>query len=51
MIVYKCVNQLKMILSGVDTLYIFFTFTLCQIQCSVKVKANSVGEKLINGEK
>jgi hypothetical protein len=37
-------NQLKMILSGVDALYIyFFTFTLCQIQCSVKVKANSVG--------
>jgi hypothetical protein len=34
MIVYKCMNQLKMILSGVDALCIFFTFTLCQIQSS-----------------
>ena len=31
MIVYKCMNQLKMILSGDDALYIYFTFTLCQI--------------------
>jgi hypothetical protein len=32
-------------------IYFFLTFTLCQIQCSVKVKANSVGSKLINVEK
>ena len=47
---HDCLHQLKMILSGVDALCIFLLFVKFNHR-SVKVKANSVGSKLINGEK